>query len=119
MRPERLYLSDIVEATQAIRRFLSGITADHFQGDELLQSAVLQKLIVLGEAAGRLSSEFCSRHPEVDWKGIVGFRNIAVHSYFSVDWSIVWVTATEEAPELGRQVGEILARPDEVPGGGA
>lgn len=119
-RPDRLYLSDIVEATQAIQRFLSDVTAEEFRVNEILQSAVLQKLIVVGEAACRLSLDLCDRHPEVDWRGIVGFRNIAVHAYFSVDWSIVWVAATDEASDLGRQVGEILTRefPEEDSVGG-
>jgi uncharacterized protein with HEPN domain len=39
----------------------------------------------------------------------VGFRNIAVHAYFAVDWSIVWVTATQDAPQLRQQVSKILA----------
>ena len=40
---------------------------------------------------------------------IVGFRNIAVHEYFAVSWSIVWVTATQEVPGLQRRVARILA----------
>lgn len=51
MRPERLYLTDIVEAADAIACFLEGIEAAAFMQDELPQSAVLQKLIVIGEAA--------------------------------------------------------------------
>ncbi|MFN3763765.1 MAG: DUF86 domain-containing protein, partial [Anaerolineae bacterium] len=51
MRPERLYLTDIVEASEAIARFLKDISEDAFMDDELRQSAVLQKLIVIGEAA--------------------------------------------------------------------
>jgi uncharacterized protein with HEPN domain len=55
MRPEKLYLTDIVEAADAIRRFVTEIDRDGFLRDELRQSAVLQKLIVIGEAAARLS----------------------------------------------------------------
>jgi uncharacterized protein with HEPN domain len=40
---------------------------------------------------------------------MVGFRNIAVHEYFAVNWSIVWVTATENVPFLQNQVARILA----------
>ena len=54
MRPERLYLTDIVEAADAIARFLKEIGESDFMQDELRQSAVLQKLIVIGEAAGRI-----------------------------------------------------------------
>lgn len=40
MRREELYLTDIVEAADAIGRFLEGITCDDFMSDELRQSAV-------------------------------------------------------------------------------
>jgi len=114
MRREELYLVDIVEAADSIARFLVGVDRDRFIGDDLLRSAVLQKLAVIGEAAARLPSEFQQRHPGIEWSDIVAFRNIAVHAYFAVAWSIVWVAATEEAPALSRRVAEILAR--EYPG---
>lgn len=65
MRPERLYLTDIVEAAAAINRFLTNVDRQTFMADELRQSAVLQKLMVIGEAAARLDRDFRSRHPEV------------------------------------------------------
>jgi uncharacterized protein with HEPN domain len=72
------------------------------------QSAVTHKLIAIGEAAARLSSDLRAEHNEVDWPGIIGFRNLAVHEYFAVNWSIVWVTATEDVPELRSHVQRIL-----------
>ncbi|GBC95942.1 hypothetical protein HRbin16_01742 [bacterium HR16] len=113
MRPEKLYLTDMVDAADAIARFLDGISREDFMNDELRQSAVLQKLIVIGEAAARLPADFKTRHSEADWQDIVAFRNIAVHAYFAVDWSIVWTTATEDVPVLRQQVERILQ------GGGA
>lgn len=108
MRPEELYLTDIVDAADAVERFLEGIGPQEFTEDELRQSAVLQKLIVIGEASARLPNEFTERHPEIEWPDIVAFRNIAVHEYFAVDWSIVWVTATQEVPNLREKVTKIL-----------
>ena len=109
MRHEVLYLTDIVEAADAIQRFIEGVQREDFVGDELRQSAVLQKLIVIGEAAARLPVEFRDRHSQIEWVDIVGFRNIAVHEYFAVDWIIVWVTATQDVPGLRREVTRILA----------
>jgi uncharacterized protein with HEPN domain len=64
--------------------------------------------MIIGEAAARLSADLRERHSEIEWPDIVGFRNIAVHAYFTVDWSIVWVTATQDAPQLRRRVSKIL-----------
>ena len=63
MRPEKLYLLDILEAAEAIKRFCEPISEDDFNHDELRQSAILQKLIIIGEAAARLPAAFNERHP--------------------------------------------------------
>ena len=109
MRREELYLTDIVEAADSIQAFLEGIDRPRFEGDDQLRSAVLLKLIVIGEAASRLPRQFTAQHPDVEWADIVGFRNIAVHAYFSVDWSLVWAAATIDAPELQLRIRRLLA----------
>ena len=112
MRREALYLADIADAADAIERFVEGVDYDQFVGDELRQSAVLQKLIVIGEAAARLSAEFRASYSHIEWGDVAGFRNIAVHEYFAVNRSIVWVTAVEDVPLLRQQVAQIMQ--DEV-----
>lgn len=109
MRREALYLVDIVEAADAVHRFVEGVEREDFFNDEMRQSAVLQKLTVIGEAAARLPADFRKQHPEVEWVDIVGFRNVAVHEYFAVSWPIVWVTATQDVPDLRYKVARILA----------
>ena len=47
MRPDVLYLRDIVEAAEAIGRFITGISRKDSMEDELRQAGVLQKLIVI------------------------------------------------------------------------
>jgi uncharacterized protein with HEPN domain len=94
------YLADLLEAARAIGGFLSGVEKDAFLASDLLQSAVLHKLTIIGEAANRLTPEFRARHPEVPWRNIVAFRNIIVHAYFSIDWDIAWSAAMERVPEL-------------------
>jgi len=108
MRREELYLTDIVEAANAIEVFLCEIDKNEFIDNDLLRSAVLQKLSITGEAASRLSKEFQNKHPEIEWADIVGFRNIIVHAYFSVDWPIVWTTAKHDIPDLKQKIVAIL-----------
>ncbi len=110
MRREQLYLVDIVGAAQAIARFLKGVTRESFLSDDLVQSAVLQKLMIIGEAAARLPAEFKALHSDVPWADMIGFRNVAIHGYFTMKWSIVWTIAAQQAPDLRRKVEAILLR---------
>ena len=108
MRREELYLADIVEAADSIEIFLAQVEKETFLIDDLKRSAILHKMTIIGEAVSHLSDEFRNRHSQIEWSDIIGFRNIAVHSYFSVDWNIVWTTATEDVPKLREQVAIIL-----------
>ncbi len=42
MRSDALYLADILDAIEAIERFVTGFDEARFLADELVQSAVLQ-----------------------------------------------------------------------------
>ena len=108
MRPEQLYLTDIVEAADAIVEFVAGLDEAAFYQDANTQSAVLQKLIVIGEAAARLPQKFRDQYSSIEWRDIVAFRNILVHSYFSVKIDIVWETIQHDVPALRRQIVRIL-----------
>jgi uncharacterized protein with HEPN domain len=110
MRREELYLNDILESAASIKRFLIHKTRNDFDDDEKLQSAVLYKLMVIGEAAARLSDNIKSRYPAAEWRSIIGFRNLAVHVYFSVQWDIVWETATNDVPMLQGRIAEIIQK---------
>lgn len=109
MRHESLYLNDMVEAAAHIAEFISGTDFEGFQKSELLRSAVVQKLGIIGEAAGHVSEDLTTRHPEVPWPQIVAFRNILIHTYFGIDWEVVWLAATDRCPVLRGQIAAILA----------
>jgi len=109
LRRDELYLRDMIEATDSIARFVANVEQSVFMENDLFRSATLHKLTILGEASARLSDDLKARQPDVEWRDIVAFRNIAVHSYFSVDWAIVWVAATADAPTLRAQIVQILS----------
>lgn len=73
---------------------------DGWAEDEILINAVLRQLMVVGEAAACLSPETTGRLSDVPWKEIRGFRNQAVHAYFSIDWTIVREVAVTNLPAL-------------------
>ncbi|MGO9093866.1 MAG: DUF86 domain-containing protein [Bryobacteraceae bacterium] len=106
MRADRLRLLDAVEQIELISRFSQG-GREAFFGDVLIQSAVLHRLALLGEACRGLSSTLRDSHPEVPWPQIIAFRNVVVHEYFGVDLELVWAIVTEHVAPLGEQLRSI------------
>ncbi|HEY3329456.1 MAG TPA: HepT-like ribonuclease domain-containing protein [Capsulimonadaceae bacterium] len=102
MRRDELYITDIFKAARAISRFIGGMDNAQFlnPAEDLIQSAILQKLTIIGEASARLTDEFKHRAPDIEWRKIIGLRNVAVHAYFTIDWHVVWSAATEDVPAL-------------------
>jgi uncharacterized protein with HEPN domain len=108
MRREELYLRDILEAADDVAMFLSGIPREEFLQNNLVRSAVLQKLMVIGEAAAHIDDALRGKYPQVPWQRIVSFRNYAIHEYFGVNWGYAWIAATQDTPHLREKVLAVL-----------
>lgn len=65
MRPDRLYLADMIEAAGNVALHIAGRDRDSFVDNITARAAVLHELTVIGEAAARFSADVRSRHPEV------------------------------------------------------
>ena len=108
MSDDRATLIDIANACRRVSVFMEGNDRPGFLSDLKTQSAVLHQLLVLGEAVRRLTPEFRMAHPDIDWQGYAGLRNVLIHQYHNVDLHQVWKIAQEDVPELSRQVDALL-----------
>lgn len=107
---DRRYLAYIDEAIRLIEaRTRAGHAA--FLQDVDVQDAVLWRLETLAEATGRLSSALRERHPEIRWRAIYGFRNIAAHAYLELRLDQVWEIVEQHLPTLRDVVQRELSRP--------
>jgi len=79
-----------------------------FLADEMIQDAVLRNLQILAESTQRLDEDLKVTHPEIDWRGISGFRNILVHQYLSVNPLRVWNVIEQHLPLLSEAVTRML-----------
>ena len=68
----------------------------------------LEELTVIGEAAARLSAEFCEGHPGIPWRDIVGFRNIAVHRYQDLDIDVLHAIVRHQLSDLEAFAAEMV-----------
>lgn len=111
MRPEArdlAYLWDMRDAARSIVRFIERTTLESFTANDLLRYAVERQLILVGEAARRVSPEFQASHPELPWREIIGQRNILIHQYGEIRAELVWLVATTDLPRLIGQLDALL-----------
>ncbi|MHB8089662.1 MAG: HepT-like ribonuclease domain-containing protein [Anaerolineaceae bacterium] len=107
MRDHNLYISDIKEAIEKIQKYVAKYDFESFIADSKTQDSVLHNLLIAGEAANKIPDSVRERYPDIDWRGMIGMRNIIVHGYFTVNPEIIWKTVIEKLPELLVRLKEI------------
>jgi uncharacterized protein with HEPN domain len=100
MSRDSAYLLDIFKAAKLALSYLEGKTKEEFFKDTKCQDAVIRRLEIIGEAAGRVSAATTTKFPNLPWKKMVGMRNIMIHEYEDVDLGIVWDTVQNDLPPL-------------------
>lgn len=88
--------------------YVDRITHEQFMSEDMRQDAVVRQLLVIGEAARRLSNDFRAGHPELPIRQMSGMRDILVHSYDHADLDEVWRVATDELGPLIAAIEPLL-----------
>lgn len=108
MRDDKERLRDILEAISQIEKYaIQG--KDRFTDNELIQTWMIHHLMIIGEAASKMSEETRQGYPDIPWVGTIDVRNIVAHEYFRVNINIIWRIITNDLPSLKQQIQEILA----------
>ena len=105
-------LEDILVAIRSIETYAVS-SYEKFLEDSKSQDAILYNLIIIGEAANRISEEFQEAHPAIPWASMIGTRNIIVHGYDQVKLEIVWRILQNDLAFLRKEVSTALGlQPD-------
>ncbi len=99
-REWQLYQDDMRAAAAKVVRFTFGMDRPDFAGNELVRDAVLRNLEIIGEAAKHIPPAARAGLADVDWRRIIGFRDIVAHAYFGIDDAILWDIVSVKVPEL-------------------
>ena len=107
MKDDRLYLMHIRDCIKNIREYSTG-GKEAFLADRKTQDAVMRNLQILSESTQRLSEALRAAHPEVNWRGIAGFRNVLVHGYLGINVARVWEIIERDLPTIEKLLTAIL-----------
>jgi uncharacterized protein with HEPN domain len=101
-------LAYMTAAAIAAQAFVKELAIENYLASDLHSSAVERKLIIVGEAAGYISSEVQRRYPHVRWDRITGLRHKLVHDYYDIDGNRIWQTVAEDLPALLKDIDLIV-----------
>lgn len=74
----------------------------------MMQYACVKQLEIIGEAANQFTPQFKKLYPVIEWREIIGLRNILIHEYFGIDTKIVWDIIKTDIISLKTQIKEII-----------
>ena len=113
MSRDNVYLLDILKAAKLAINYLEGKRREEFLKDTQCQDAVIRRLEIIGEAAGKVSATTTTKFPTLPWKKMVSMRNIMIHEYEDVDLSIVWDTVQNDLPPLITLLAPLIPKEEE------
>lgn len=93
-------LWDMLQAAEDISQFIQGVSYREFNSNKVLRYAVERQILVIGEAANKVSPALKAANPQIPWNAIIGQRNVIAHEYGEIFVERIWRVASERIPEL-------------------
>lgn len=107
-RNTTLLLQDITHSINKILEYTKGMTFESYEQDSKTKDAVERNFEIIGEAASRISQEFKTLHPHIEWRIIKDFRNFMIHEYFGINNQIVWDTIQFRLTDLLVEISALI-----------
>jgi len=104
------YLGDMLDYAREALNLIANRARPEYDNDRALQLALSHAIMIIGEAASRVSASTRDASPEIEWSRISGMRNRLVHDYGNVDRGIVWDSTIEDVPPLITALEKIMSR---------
>ena len=100
MQRDLQFLLDMLQSAELIETYTAHCSKEEFVENIQLQDAVIRRLLIIAEAARRVSEAKRQVLANISWQEINGMRNRLVHEYDDVNLDIVWNVIQSEIPTL-------------------
>lgn len=103
-----IYIQYILECINKIKIYTKNGKNDFYE-NLMAQDATLRRLQTMAESTQHLSEEIKDSLPNINWRGLSGFRNILVHDYLDgIDIDNIWYLIENYLVDLEKAMIEIL-----------
>ncbi|MDJ0598305.1 MAG: DUF86 domain-containing protein [Crocosphaera sp.] len=102
------YLNDILMAINQIQKLTEQKKIESFKNNSVNFSAIIQSLVIIGEAVKNVPNDVRDSYPHVPWKAIAGMRDKLVHEYWAIDEQVVWKVISKNIPQLKTDIFQII-----------
>lgn len=108
-RDPRKYLYDIIDCSKFLLDFTESKTVEDYKNDRAFRSAVERELQIIGEAITQLDRVSPKTADKIsEHRNIIGFRNVLVHGYDSLNPDTVWDVVENKLAQLLSQAENCL-----------
>ena len=87
--------------------FIKNKTRKDLEQDRMLVLSLVKCIEIIGEAANSITDDLKSKYSLIPWQDLIKMRHRLIHTYFDVDYDIVWKTVKDELPELIKELKKI------------
>ncbi|WP_319559476.1 DUF86 domain-containing protein [Marispirochaeta sp.] len=108
LRSDKELFQHIFEEIIFLENETKNIDEARFLSDNKLKRAFARSIEIIGEAVKGLSNNLVIGNPQIPWRNIAGMRDKLIHSYFSVNYKLVWDVANNVIPEFRAQLQNIV-----------
>ena len=105
---DKVILEKIISEIDIAMNFMAEKEISEFLEDEMVKRAIGMTVINIGELVKNVTDEMRTKHKNVPWKQVAGFRDITAHKYQTLRMDDVYMTVKVNFPELRNSLLEIL-----------
>ena len=101
-------LKHILEAANVLINYKDHHTLEEAQSDPIIYFGLVKHVEIIGEAVYKLTLEYRTKHPEVNWDDIERMRHVLVHGYYKIRPHQLWETLETDIPQLNPQIETLI-----------
>ena len=102
-------LQHILEAMNVLVKYQTQHTLEEAVADPVVYFGLVKHVEIIGEAVYKLTFEYRSTHPGVNWDDIERMRHVLVHGYYKIRPEQLWETIVVDIPQLKTTIEQYLS----------